>query len=63
MKVSGMGGVEAVLRKLVLAAATLLGVGYIVVDIPIVVLLGHQFSQIPMDSIQNVGLRIFMIVS
>jgi hypothetical protein len=52
---SGTGGVGAILRKLVLAAATLLGVGYVVVDIPIVVLLGYQFSQIPMDSTQNIG--------
>jgi len=51
----GMGGVEAVLRKLVLAAATLLGVGYIVVDIPIVVLLGYEFLQIPIDSAQHIG--------
>jgi hypothetical protein len=50
-----MGGVEGALRKLVLAAATLLGVGYVVVDIPIVVLLGYQFSQIPIDSAQHVG--------
>ena len=54
MGVSGMG-VEAVLRKLVLAAATLLGVGYIVVDVPIVVLLGYRFSQVPMDSVQHIG--------
>ena len=50
-----MGGAGAALRKLVLAAATLLGVGYIVVDIPIVVLLGHQFIQIPIDSMQNIS--------
>ncbi len=50
-----MEGVEGALRKLVLAAATLLGVGYVVVDIPIVVLLGYQFSQIPIDSAQNIG--------
>lgn len=50
-----MGGVEAVLQKLVLAAATLLGVGYIVVNIPIIILLGNQFSQIPMDSVQHIG--------
>jgi hypothetical protein len=50
-----MGGVEGALRKLVLAAATLLGVGYVAVDIPIVVLLGYQFSQIPIDSAQHIG--------
>ena len=51
----GIGGVEAALRKLVLAAATLLGVGYIVVDIPIVVFLGYRFFQIPIDSVENIG--------
>ena len=50
-----MGGVEGALRKLVLAAATLLGVGYVAVDIPIVVLLGYQFTQIPIDSAAHVG--------
>ncbi len=50
-----MGGVEGALRKLVLAAATLLGVGYVAVDIPIVVLLGYQFTQIPIDSAAHIG--------
>ncbi len=52
---SGMGGIEVIFRKLVLAAATLLGVGYIVVDIPIVILLSYQFMQIPIDSAQHIG--------
>ena len=55
MNIPGIGGVEAALRKLVLAAATLLGVGYIVVDIPIVVLFGYRFLQIPVDSVENIG--------
>lgn len=63
----GFGGVEAVLRKLVLAAATLLGVGYVVVDVPIVVLLGYRFSQIPMDSSQHIGelagITLFLVAS
>ena len=63
----GVGGAGAALRKLVLAAATLLGVGYIVVDIPIVVLLGHQFIQIPIDSMQNIsklaGITLFLMAS
>jgi len=63
----GVGGVEGALRKLVLAAATLLGVGYIVVDIPIVVLLGYQFSQIPIDSAQHIGelagITLFLLAS
>ena len=55
MKTLGRGGVEGALRKLVLAAATLLGVGYVVVDIPIIVLLGYRFYQIPIDSTQHIG--------
>lgn len=50
-----MGGVEGALRKLVLGATTLLGVGYVVVDIPIVVLLVYQYTQIPIDSAAHVG--------
>jgi len=50
-----MGGVEAALRKLVLAASTLLGVGYIVIGTPIVVLLGYRFLQIPIDSVEHIG--------
>ncbi len=62
-----MGGVEGALRKLVLAAATLLGVGYVAVDIPIVVLLGYQFTQIPIDSAAHIGklagLTLFLMAS
>ena len=50
-----MGGVEGALRKLVLGATTLLGVGYVAVDIPIVVLLGYQYTQIPIDSATHIG--------
>ena len=60
-------GVEAALRKLVLVAANLLGVGYIVVNIPIVVFLGYQFLEIPIESTQNIGklagLTLFLIAS
>jgi len=55
LNTSARGGVEAALRKLVLAAATLLGVGYIVIGTPIVVLLGYRFLQTPIDSAENVG--------
>jgi len=62
-----MGGVEAALRKLVLAASTLLGVGYIVVGVPIVVLLGYRFLQIPIDSVEHisklVGITLFLMAS
>ncbi|UCE57635.1 MAG: hypothetical protein JSW19_00020 [Candidatus Bathyarchaeota archaeon] len=54
MKITEMGGVETILRKLVFAAATLLGVGYIVIDVPIVILLGYKFVEIPIDSMQNI---------
>jgi len=55
LKSSELGVIESALRKLVLAATTLLGVGYVVVNIPIMVLLGHRFSQIPISSAENVG--------
>ena len=54
MTITETGGVEAILRKLVFAAATLLGVGYIVIDVPIVILLGYKFVEIPIDSVQNI---------
>jgi len=55
LRVPGIEGVESALRKLVLAAATLLGVGYVVVNIPIIILLSNRFSQIPMSSTQNIS--------
>ena len=55
LRVPGMDGIESVLRKLVLAAATLLGVGYIVVNVPIVILLSYRFSQIPIASMENIS--------
>jgi len=67
LKVPEIGGVEAALQKLVLAAATLLGVGYVVVNIPIIVLLGYHFSLIPISSLQNVselaGVTLFLMAS
>lgn len=54
-EVPGIGIVESALRKLVLAAATLLGVGYVVVNIPIIILLSHRFSQISISSMQNIS--------
>ena len=62
-----VGGVESALRKLVLAAATLLGVGYVVVNIPIIILLSHRFSQISISSTQNIseltGITLFLMAS
>jgi hypothetical protein len=52
---------------LVLAAASLLGVSYIVVNVPVVVLLGYRFSQIPISSMENVnalaGTTLFLMAS
>ena len=54
-KTPELGMIEVALRKLVLAAATLLGVGYVVVNVPIIILLSHRFSQIPIASRENIG--------
>jgi len=62
-----LGVVGSALRKLVLAAASLLGVGYVVVNIPIVILLSYRFSQIPITSAENVstlaGITLFLMAS
>lgn len=62
-----LGTIGSILRKLVLAAASLLGVGYIVVNIPIVILLGYRFSRIPIASMENVsalaGITLFLMAS
>jgi len=55
LKTPELGIIESALRKLVLAAATLLGVGYVVVNIPVMILLSHRFSQIPIASTENIG--------
>ncbi len=47
--------IESALRKLVLAAASLLGVGYVVISVPVLVLLVYRFSQIPISSMENVN--------
>ncbi len=48
-------GVESSLRKLALAAASLLGVGYVAISVPVLVLLVHRFLQIPIASMENVN--------
>jgi len=55
LKTPELGVIESALRKLVLAAATLLGVGYVVVNVPIIILLGHRFSLVPIASMENIG--------
>jgi len=48
-------GIELTLRKLVLSAFTMLGVGYIVANIPIMILLGYFWSIIPISSQANIA--------
>jgi len=48
-------GTELTLRKLVLASLIMLGVGYIMVNIPIMILLGYYWSTIPISSQANVA--------
>jgi len=60
-------GMELTLRKLVLSALTMLGVGYVMVNIPMIVLLGYFWSSIPISSQANVvaisGRILFMMGS
>jgi hypothetical protein len=60
-------GIELTLRKLVLSALTMLGVGYVMVNIPVMILLGYFWSTIPISSQANVaaisGRLLFMIAS
>jgi len=66
-KTPELGFIESALRKLVFAAATLLGVGYVLVNVPIIILLGHRVSQISISSVQNVsilaGITLFFMAS
>lgn len=48
-------GIEVTLRKLVLSAFTMLGVGYVVVNVPLIILLGYLWSIIPISSQANVA--------
>jgi hypothetical protein len=67
LKTPELGIIGSALSKLVLAAATLLGVGFVVINVPIITLLINRFSQVPITSTQNVstltGLTLFMIAS
>ena len=60
-------GIELTLRKLVLSALTMLGVGYIMVNIPVMILLGYFWSIIPISSQANIvalsGRILFIIAS
>lgn len=50
-----IGGNELTLRKLVLSAFTMLGVGYIMVNLPVMILLGYFLSIIPISSQANIA--------
>jgi len=48
-------GMELTLRKLALAALTMLGVGYVMVNVPVMILLGYSWSTIPISSQANIA--------
>jgi len=48
-------GIEVALRKLALSAFTMLGVGYVMVNVPLIVLLGYLWSVIPISSQANIA--------
>jgi hypothetical protein len=48
-------GIELTLRKLVLSALTTLGIGYIMVNAPVMILLGYFWSKIPISSQANIA--------
>jgi len=48
-------GIELTLRKLVLSALTMLGVGYVIVNVPVMILLGYSWSMIPISSQANIA--------
>jgi hypothetical protein len=60
-------GVEATLRKLVLSACTMLGVGYVMVNVPIIALLAYFWTAIPISSQANIaaiaGRMLFLFAS
>lgn len=60
-------GIETTLRKLVLSAFTMMGVGYVMVNVPLIVLLGYFWSIIPISSQANVaaiaGRMLFIVAS
>jgi len=60
-------GMELNLRKLALSALTMLGVGYVIVNVPIMILSGYFWSTIPISSQANIaaisGRILFMMAS
>jgi len=60
-------GIELTLRKLVLSALTMLGVGYIMVNLPVMILLGYFWSTLSISSQANIaaisGRMLFIIAS
>lgn len=47
--------IESFLRKTVLAALTMLGIGYILTNAPVALLIGHSWSTIPIASQANIS--------
>jgi len=52
---AGVSGLESALRRLVLATLSVLGVGFVLFNAPIIILLGHSVLQIPISSQQNIA--------
>jgi len=50
-----MTGVESALRKLVLSASVMLGMGYFMVNVPLVILLTYFWTVIPISSQANIA--------
>ena len=67
LKTPELGVIGSALRRLVLAAATILGVGYVVVNVPITILLINHLSEVPISSTQNInalaGTTLFLMAS
>lgn len=61
-----IAGIELTLRKMVLSALTMLGVGHIMVNLPVMILLGYFLSTIPISSQANIAAisgRILFIIA
>jgi len=60
-------GLHSILRKLVLSTLTVLGGGYVLNSVPMIVMFQYRFSQLSISSVQNVfeitGILLFMLAS
>jgi len=60
-------GIELFLRKIGLAALTMLGIGYVLVNVPIAILIGYSVTTIPISSQANIsaiaGRILFLLAS